>query len=184
MGDENNLQNKAANGGFFSRIKAGLSKTRSSFTEGLGNLFLGRKIIDGDLLEDIETHLLSSDVGMAATEQIIKNLTTRIGRKQLSDADSLYQALRAELGEILKPCEIPLKIDPLKKPFVILMVGVNGAGKTTTCGKLASYYSAAGHSVMLAAGDTYRAAAVEQLQVWGQRNGVPVVAQQTGADSA
>lgn len=170
--------------GFLSRIRAGLTKTRGSFTEGLGNLFLGRKEIDENLLEDIETHLLVSDVGVAATGLIIKNLAARISRKQLSDPAALYQALRAELGDILKPCEIPLNVDVVKKPMVILMVGVNGSGKTTTCGKLANYYQQAGHSVMLAAGDTYRAAAVEQLQVWGQRNDVPVVAQQTGADSA
>jgi len=169
--------------GIFSRIKTGLGKTRSSFTEGLGNLFLGRKEIDENLLEDIETHLLVSDIGIAATEVIIRNLAARIGRKQVSDAEALYGALRNELGDILKPCEVPLTIAE-KKPSVILMVGVNGAGKTTTCGKLAHYFQQQGKSVMLAAGDTYRAAAVEQLQVWGQRNDVAVVAQQTGSDSA
>ncbi len=170
--------------GFFSRIKQGLSRTSSHFSEGLGNLILGSKTIDDELLEDIETQLLVADVGLEATEEIIDNLTQRVARKQLSDADSLYEALRQQLGDLLKPVEEPLVIDSSKEPFVILVVGVNGVGKTTTIGKLAQKLQREGKKVMLAAGDTFRAAAVEQLQVWGERNQVPVIAQHSGADSA
>lgn len=170
--------------GFFARIKQGLSRTSSHFAEGLGNLFLGRKTIDEDLFEELETQLLLADVGMDATSEIIDNLTTRVARKQLSDADALYQALRDQLAALLKPVEQPLVIDTSKSPFVILVVGVNGVGKTTTIGKLAKRLQNEGKKVMLAAGDTFRAAAVEQLQVWGERNNVPVIAQHTGADSA
>ncbi len=170
--------------GFFSRIKQGLSRTSSHFNEGLGNLILGSKTIDDELLEEIETQLLVADVGLEATEEIIDNLTQRVARKQLSDADSLYEALREQLSELLKPVEEPLVIDTSKEPFVILVVGVNGVGKTTTIGKLAQRLQREGKKVMLAAGDTFRAAAVEQLQVWGERNQVPVIAQHSGADSA
>lgn len=170
--------------GFFSRIKQGLSRTSSHFNEGLGNLILGSKTIDDELLEEIETQLLVADVGLEATEEIIDNLTQRLARKQLSDADSLYEALREQLSELLKPVEAPLVIDSSKEPFVILVVGVNGVGKTTTIGKLAKKLQNEGKKVMLAAGDTFRAAAVEQLQVWGERNQVPVIAQHSGADSA
>ena len=170
--------------GVFGRLRAGLSRTRSKLSDGLGAVVLGRKQVDAALLEDVETQLLSADVGLEATDTIIEGLRARLGRKQLSDADEFMTALRAELRAILAPCDVPLVIDTSKKPFVILMVGVNGVGKTTTIGKLAKRYQAEGHSVMLAAGDTFRAAAVEQLQVWGERNAVPVVAQATGADSA
>lgn len=170
--------------GFFARIKQGLSRTSSHFAEGLGNLFLGRKTIDDELFEELETQLLVADVGMEATTEIIDNLTTRVARKQLADADALYQALRQQLTDLLLPIEQPLEIPADKKPFVILVVGVNGVGKTTTIGKLAKRLQNQGKKVMLAAGDTFRAAAVEQLQVWGERNNVPVVAQHTGADSA
>lgn len=170
--------------GFFSRIKQGLSRTSSHFNEGLGNLILGSKAIDDELLEEIETQLLVADVGLEATEEIVDNLTQRVARKQLSDADSLYQALREQLSDLLKPVEAPLVIDSSKEPFVILVVGVNGVGKTTTIGKLAKKLQNQGKTVMLAAGDTFRAAAVEQLQVWGERNQVPVIAQHSGADSA
>lgn len=170
--------------GFFTRIKQGLSRTSSNFAEGLGNLFLGRKTIDEDLFEELETQLLIADVGMEATSEIIDNLTGRVARKQLADADALYQALREQLAELLRPVEQPLEIPAEKKPFVILVVGVNGVGKTTTIGKLAKRLQNEGKKVMLAAGDTFRAAAVEQLQVWGERNNVPVIAQHTGADSA
>jgi fused signal recognition particle receptor len=175
-------QPKKAN--LFSRLKAGLRRTGSSFSEGIGNLFLGRKEIDDELLEELETRLLLADVGIDATQHIIGNLTRRVSRKELADAQALYGALQEELKTLLLPSIAPLQIDAAKKPFVILMVGVNGVGKTTTIGKLAKKYQAEGRSVLLAAGDTFRAAAVEQLQVWGDRNNVPVIAQHTGADSA
>lgn len=170
--------------GFFGRIAAGLSKTRSRFAEGLGNVFLGKKIIDDELLEDIETILLSSDVGVAATTEIIDKLTRKVARKELADADALSENLKQELADILSPVAVPLDTSVPAPPFVILMVGVNGAGKTTTIGKLAKKFQGEGKSVMLAAGDTFRAAAVEQLAAWGERNSVEVIAQQTGADSA
>ena len=170
-------------GGFFARIKSGLSRTKANLTEQLGDLFLGAKEIDEDLLEEIETTLLMADVGVEATTEIIEHLTDRVERKQLKDADALKEALQQELAALLGTVEHKLQL-PEKKPAVILMVGVNGVGKTTTIGKLAKKFQSEGKSVMLAAGDTFRAAAVEQLQVWGERNNVPVVAQHTGADSA
>lgn len=170
--------------GFFARLKQGLSKTSASIGEGMASLFLGKKIIDDELLEDIETRLLTADVGVEATSVIIKHLTQKVARKELADADALYKSLQAELAAMLKPVEQPLKITSQTKPFVILVVGVNGAGKTTTIGKLAKKLQLEGKKVMLAAGDTFRAAAVEQLQVWGERNKIPVIAQHTGADSA
>lgn len=174
----------AAKPGFFARFKQGLSRTSSNFAEGLGNLFLGKKNIDDELLEDIESQLLIADVGIDATTEIIDNLTQRVARKQLADADALFGALRELLAGLLRPVEQPLVIDKTRQPYVILVVGVNGVGKTTTIGKLAKRLQNDGKKVMLAAGDTFRAAAVEQLQVWGQRNNVPVIAQHTGADSA
>lgn len=170
--------------GFFARIKKGLSKTKASLTEQLGNIFLGAKEIDDDLLEEIETLLLMADVGVEATSDIIGRLTEKVARKQLGDPQALQAALKEELSTLLHQSEQPLQIDCSQKPYVILMVGVNGVGKTTTIGKLAKKFQSEGKSVMLAAGDTFRAAAVEQLQVWGERNKVPVVAQHTGADSA
>ncbi|TBN44868.1 signal recognition particle-docking protein FtsY [Pseudomonas sp. BGI-2] len=170
--------------GFFARLKQGLSKTSASIGEGMASLFLGKKIIDDELLEDIETRLLTADVGVEATSVIIQHLTQKVARKELADADALYTSLQAELAAMLKPVEQPLKITSQNKPFVILVVGVNGAGKTTTIGKLAKKLQLEGKKVMLAAGDTFRAAAVEQLQVWGERNKIPVIAQHTGADSA
>lgn len=170
--------------GFFARIKQGLARTTSQFAEGVGNLFLGKKAIDDELLEDLETQLLVADVGIEATTVIIDDLTGRVARKQLNDSDALFAALQENLRNLLLPVEKPLVIPAEFKPFVILVVGVNGAGKTTTIGKLAHRFLAEGKSVMLAAGDTFRAAAVEQLQVWGERNKVPVIAQHTGADSA
>jgi len=170
--------------GFFARIKSGLSKTKENLTEQLGNLFLGAKEIDDDLLEEIETLLLMADVGVEATSDIIQRLTDKVERKQLGDAQALQEALKEELASLLHRSEEPLKVECANKPYVILMVGVNGVGKTTTIGKLAKRFQNEGKSVMLAAGDTFRAAAVEQLQVWGERNNVPVVAQHTGADSA
>ncbi|MFQ3172438.1 MAG: fused signal recognition particle receptor [Oleispira sp.] len=169
---------------FFSRLATGLSKTRSGFNDGVANLLLGKKEIDDDLLEDLETQLVMADVGVEATREIMDKLTERVGRQELTDSDALFEALIKELQDILAPCEQPLVIDSGNKPYVILMVGINGVGKTTTIGKLAKQFQAKGKSVMLAAGDTFRAAAVEQLQVWGDRNDVPVIAQHTGADSA
>jgi|TARA_Y100000310_G_C20684553_1_gene818129 fused signal recognition particle receptor len=171
-------------GGFFARLKSGLSKTRSNLTDGLGSILLGEKQIDGNLLEEIDTQLLSADVGAAATRQIIENLTNAMRRNQLSNAAALYAELKMQLCLVLERCQVSLDLNVASKPCVVLMVGVNGAGKTTTIGKLAHRYRAEGRSVMLAAGDTYRAAAVEQLQVWGERNDIPVIAQHTGADSA
>ncbi|MEK1942890.1 MAG: signal recognition particle-docking protein FtsY [Pseudomonas sp.] len=170
--------------GFFARLKQGLSKTSASLGEGMASLFLGKKAIDDDLLDEIETRLLTADVGVEATTAIIQSLTQKVARKQLLDSGALYKALQQELASLLKPVEQPLVIPAEKKPFVILVVGVNGAGKTTTIGKLAKKLQLEGKKVMLAAGDTFRAAAVEQLQVWGERNQIAVIAQHTGADSA
>jgi fused signal recognition particle receptor len=170
--------------GFFGRMASGLSKTRSNLTDGLAGILLGKKEIDEDMMEDLETQLIMADVGVEATQEIIDRLTKRVTRKELRDSDALYEALIEELQDMLAVSQKPLVIDSSKKPYVILMVGINGVGKTTTIGKLAKQFQARGKSVMLAAGDTFRAAAVEQLQVWGERNDVPVVAQHTGADSA
>ncbi|TLP58203.1 MULTISPECIES: signal recognition particle-docking protein FtsY [Pseudomonas] len=170
--------------GFFARLKQGLSKTSASIGEGMASLFLGKKTIDDDLLDEIETRLLTADVGVEATSAIVQNLTQKVARKQLADAGALYQSLQDELAALLRPVEQPLKIEAQSKPYVILVVGVNGAGKTTTIGKMAKKLQLEGKKVMLAAGDTFRAAAVEQLQVWGERNQIPVIAQHTGADSA
>jgi fused signal recognition particle receptor len=170
--------------GFFSRMKSGLSKTRAKFSEGMGRLILGEKLIDDELLEEIETLLLTADVGVQATSEIIADVTRKVARKELANSGALYAHLQEQLVGLLAKVEAPLEIDTSHQPFVILMVGVNGAGKTTTIGKLAKQFQAEGKSVLLAAGDTYRAAAVEQLKVWGDRNDVPVIAQGTGADSA
>ncbi|HBO1147857.1 signal recognition particle-docking protein FtsY [Pseudomonas aeruginosa] len=170
--------------GFFARLRQGLSKTSASIGEGMASLFLGRKEIDDDLLDDIETRLLTADVGVEATTLIVQNLTKRVARKELADSGALYKALQEELASLLRPVEQPLQVDVAREPYVILVVGVNGVGKTTTIGKLAKKLQLEGKKVMLAAGDTFRAAAVEQLQVWGERNRIPVIAQHTGADSA
>jgi fused signal recognition particle receptor len=170
--------------GLFSRLKKGLQRTSSQLGDGVGRILLGKKEIDDELMEELETQLVLADVGIDATREIIANLTGRISRRELADAAALFTALKSELSELLKPSAIPLQIDSAHKPYVILMVGVNGVGKTTTIGKLTKRFQAEGRSVMLAAGDTFRAAAVEQLQVWGERNDVPVVAQHSGADSA
>ena len=168
----------------FSRLKHGLKKTGGVISSGISNLFLGKREIDDDLFEEIETQLILADVGIDATKKIITSLTAKVARKELDDADSLLNALKDELFQLLSPREQPLEIKSDKQPFVILVVGVNGVGKTTTIGKMAKFYQQQGLSVALAAGDTFRAAAVEQLKVWGERNSVPVVAQHTGADSA
>jgi fused signal recognition particle receptor len=170
--------------GVFGRLRQGLSRTSNQLAAGVGRLFLGRKEIDAELMEDLESELLIADVGVEATVEIVGRLSERVSRRELADGEALYGALQQELLEILAPCEQALVVEPGKSPYVILMVGVNGAGKTTTVGKLAHRFQAEGRSVMLAAGDTFRAAAVEQLQAWGERNRVPVIAQQTGADSA
>ena len=170
--------------GIFARLKNGLSRTRSKISDGLAEIVLGEKTIDLNLLEEIESQLLSADIGIDATDQIIDNLKKQLGRKQLADPEQFMTALRQELTDILEPVDVPLIVQSQSKPFVILMVGVNGVGKTTSIGKLAKLYQSQGLNVMLAAGDTFRAAPVEQLQVWGERNSVPVVAQATGADSA
>lgn len=169
--------------GLMASLRSRLGKTRQNLTAGLADLLLGKKTIDAELLEEIETRLLSADVGVEATQRIIGDLTKRVSRHELKDADALLEALYADMVNILQPCEKVLTITP-NKPFVLLVVGINGAGKTTTIGKLARRFQDLGHSVMLAAGDTFRAAAVEQLQTWGQRNNVQVIAQGTGADSA
>ena len=170
--------------GLFSRLRSGLGKTRDRIAEGLGNAFLGEKEIDDALLEELETTLITSDFGIETTQEVIGNLTRRVARKELDDAAALYAALHDELRKALAPVSLHLTVDTGAKPFVILMVGVNGAGKTTTVGKLASRFQSEGRKVMLAAGDTFRAAAVEQLKVWGERNDVDVIAQGSGADSA
>jgi fused signal recognition particle receptor len=170
--------------GLFASLRQRLSKTRENLSGGLADLLLGKKQIDDDLLEQLEDQLLMADVGMQATRKITATLTDSVKRSQLGDSETLIETLKKTMAEILAPCAIPLSIDPAKKPFVILMVGVNGAGKTTTVGKLAQQFKSQGHKVMLAAGDTFRAAAVEQLQSWGDRLDVPVIKQGQGADSA
>lgn len=170
--------------GFWQRFKQGLTRTRSGLTDGFADLILGKKVIDADVLEELETRLLSADVGVDATTVIVRDLTERVARKQLGDVSALLQALEDDMAAVLSPCEKPLLIPDRPRPYVMMMVGINGAGKTTTIGKLAKRLQARGLKVMLAAGDTFRAAAVEQLQVWGERNGVAVIAQQRNADSA
>ncbi|GAM57043.1 signal recognition particle receptor protein ftsY [Vibrio ishigakensis] len=168
---------------FFARLKRSLARTKANIGAGFFGLFKGKKI-DDDLFEELEEQLLIADVGMETTMKIIDNLTEKASRQDLKDGEALYDLLKQEMAEILTQVEKPLEVDEKKTPYVILMVGVNGVGKTTTIGKLAKQFQSQGKKVMLAAGDTFRAAAVEQLQVWGQRNEVPVIAQHTGADSA
>lgn len=171
-------------GGFFSRMKEGLAKSRKNFADGMVNILIGGKEIDDELLEEVEDQLLVADIGVDATKTIIKNLTERTERGDLIYSHALYKALQEELVALLAPRVKPLHIDPNKHPFVILVVGVNGVGKTTTIGKLAKRLQGEGKKVMLAAGDTFRAAATEQLQIWGERNNISVVSQGHGADSA
>lgn len=170
--------------GVFASLRERLSKTRHNLTDGMADLVLGKKTIDDALLEELEERLLMADVGIEATTRIINNLSKRVSRKELKDPEALFEALFEDMITILATCEQPLEINTQKSPYVILVVGINGAGKTTTIGKLAKRFQEQGHSVMLAAGDTFRAAAVEQLQTWGERNNIPVVAQGTGADAA
>ncbi len=169
--------------GFYARLKRGLSRTGNQLASGLGDLFLGRKTIDEDLLEDLESQLLLSDIGIEATQRVLEDITARVSRKELADGEAVMKATQSALLDIIRPCEQALDTSGAS-PYVILVVGVNGAGKTTTIGKLAHRFTSEGKKVMLAAGDTFRAAAVEQLQTWGERHDVPVIAQHTGADSA
>ncbi|MFM5202767.1 signal recognition particle-docking protein FtsY [Aeromonas veronii] len=180
---DDDTQDKPQREGFFARLKRSLVRTKENIGSGFFGLFRGKKI-DDELFEELETQLLTADLGIDTTTRIIEGLVQHADRKQLKDAEALYGLLKQDMGEMLAKVEQPLVIDTSKKPYVILMVGVNGVGKTTTIGKLAKQFQAEGKSVMLAAGDTFRAAAVEQLQVWGQRNNIPVIAQHTGADSA
>lgn len=170
--------------GLFSRLKKGLSKTGGTITEGMETLVMGKKKIDDEVLEELETRLLMADLGMEATQNIMADLTKRVDRAELNDLDALTEALQEKMLDILEPVAKPLEILADQQPMVLLMVGINGAGKTTTIGKLAKKFQNQGKSVMLAAGDTFRAAAVEQLTIWGERNEIPVIAQGTGADSA
>lgn len=170
--------------GLFKRMQQGLSRTRGGLSDGLASLLLGKKEIDEDLLEELETQLIMADVGVETTRVIMQKLNDKVSRKEVNNSDALYHALIAELQSILKKVERPLETNTGQKPYIILMVGINGVGKTTTIGKLTKQFQAKNKKVMLAAGDTFRAAAVEQLQAWGARNNVPVIAQHTGADSA
>lgn len=171
-------------GGFWRRLKSSLGKTRGQLTEGVGNLLLGEKEIDDEVMEELETGLLLTDVGMDATREIMNELARRVKRRELNDTVALHRALSELLKDLLAPLARRFEVDADRKPFVVFFVGVNGVGKTTTIGKLAALLKADGHSVMLAAGDTFRAAAVGQLQRWGERVDVPVIAQKQGADSA
>ena len=169
--------------GWFARLRQGLAKTRDGLSSRLDQMFAVGKAIDQALLDEIETLLITSDFGMPVTEEVIQTLTKAMSRKSLKDAEAVREALKSTLVQMIEPSAVPLPQSDAE-PLVVLMVGVNGAGKTTTAGKLARRFKSEGRQVMLAAGDTYRAAAVEQLKTWGERNGVDVVAQQTGADSA
>jgi fused signal recognition particle receptor len=169
--------------GLFARLKAGLSKTRASFTSGIASLILGKKVLDQELIDLIEMQLLTADVGVDATQKLIQGLTQKLARNELKDSETVLRSLQAEMVAILKPCQKPLVIEA-KYPFTILVIGINGSGKTTTIGKLAKHLQATHKNIMLAAGDTFRAAAIEQLQIWGERNQISVIAQQPGADTA
>lgn len=171
-------------GGFWSRMRKGLGKTREGLGKGLADLLVGAKEIDDEIFDEIETQLLIADVGVEATDIIIQSLTEKVGRKELVDADALFAALKEELRALLTQVDEPFQLPAEVSPYVILVVGVNGVGKTTTIGKLAMRLRRTGKSVLLAAGDTFRAAAVEQLEVWGKRNGIGVIAQPSGSDSA
>jgi len=184
MSESTPVSDKAEKNGLFSRLGQKLGATRQSLGSGLGNLLLGRKQLDQDLLDELEDILLTADMGINATEHIIDHITRKIARKELADPEAVYQAIQLELSEILLPRQQPLTVPDEIRPYIIMMVGVNGVGKTTTIGKLAHRLKDQGLKVMLAAGDTFRAAAVEQLQQWGDRNNVPVIAQSTGADAA
>ena len=183
MHKSENTSDSGNRGGFIKRLRARLNRGDSWLSYDLANLAPGGKI-DDDVLEDLEAQLVMADVGVETAEEIVGKLQKRLARKELKDVDALTEGLRQSMTEILETVQAPLLIPESPKPFVILVVGVNGAGKTTTIGKLAKRLKQEGHSLMLAAGDTFRAAAVEQLQAWGERNEVPVIAQQAGADPA
>jgi fused signal recognition particle receptor len=170
--------------GWFARLRDTLAATPQTLGQGLGDLLYGKRALDQTLLDDIETALLRADVGVETTETLIAEVSGRIARKELSDSRAVYRLLRQQVEAIVRPASRPLVIPPATRPFTIMVVGVNGVGKTTTIGKLARRLQDAGLRIMLAAGDTFRAAAIEQLKVWGERNGVPVIAQHTGADAA
>lgn len=170
--------------GFFNRIKTSLQKTRHQLTESLANLVLGKKKVDTELIEEVEDLLLTADVGPEVTEEIIQHLTLKLARNQLADGQAVWDVLQQQLSALLQPCEQELVINSARKPTVILVVGVNGVGKTTSIGKLAHYLQKQGKQIMLAAGDTFRAAATEQLSIWAERNHIPIIAQHQGADSA
>ncbi len=176
--------NPQQKGSLWQRLKGGLGKTRTQLSEGVGNLLLGEKEISDDVLDDLETALITTDVGLPATREIMDKLASRVKRRELNDTVALHAALASVLQEILEPMQGAITVDVPDKPCVIFFVGVNGVGKTTTVGKLAKQLQNDGRKVVLAAGDTFRAAAVEQLQAWGERNAVDVIAQQTGSDSA
>ncbi|QIV95527.1 signal recognition particle-docking protein FtsY [Allofrancisella inopinata] len=182
--EDNSLEQKPSNKGLFARLQSGLSKTASKFGNSLNTLLMGQKVVDEDLLEELETQLLTADIGVAATDEIIAHLRAKISRNELQTADMLNQIIKEKLTEILLSCQKALVIDTSKSPYVILVVGVNGVGKTTTIGKLTKKLQSEGKTVMLAAGDTFRAAAVEQLREWGDRNNAQVIYQREGADSA
>jgi fused signal recognition particle receptor len=179
-----NITTEESKPSLFARLKQGLAKTRTNLSQGLANLLLGKKTIDTNLLEEIETALLTADVGVETTQQLIKTLTQKLARNELADSEAAFVCLKDEMKKILQPCEAAIPVSDTAKPFVILVIGINGSGKTTTIGKLASHFKQQHKHLMLAAGDTFRAAAIEQLQVWGERNQVPVIAQQPGADTA
>ncbi|MBK1734407.1 signal recognition particle-docking protein FtsY [Halorhodospira abdelmalekii] len=181
MSDE---QSTGQRRGLMGRLRNSLKRTRSGLTDGLAGVFSGRRRLDDEMLEELEARLLSADVGIEATETVLNGLLERFGRAEIKDGSSVFEGLQEEIAKVLEPVAQPLRIDAAKRPFVILTVGVNGAGKTTTIGKLASRLQQEGRSVMLAAGDTFRAAAVEQLKQWGEQIDCPVIAQSTGADSA
>jgi fused signal recognition particle receptor len=179
----NNDADKPGVRGFFKRLRAKINTGPAWLTQDITELLPGRKI-DAQILDDLETRLITADVGMEATTRILDELRRQVARKELDDVDALLKALHQAMTAILKPVEKPFTVDPKVRPYVILVVGINGAGKTTTIGKLAHRLLAQKYSVMLAAGDTFRAAAREQLEVWAQRNQVPIVAQQAGAEPA
>lgn len=170
---------------FLNRLSKSLSKTRHHLGEGIGRLLLGKKEIDAELLDELETLLLRADLGVATSQAVLQQLSESLARKQLTEGNVILQTLKQKLEDILTLSDKPLQLTTQEqRPFVILTVGVNGAGKTTSIGKMAKQFQQEGKRVMLAAGDTFRAAAIEQLQIWGERNQIPVIAQHTGADSA